>query len=93
MTREEAIAILQEEIDGSLELTLREWRERDEQKLFPALRMAIESLSADEVVRCKDCMNYTVEGKTTKFGWCNALELPIDETDFCSHGEGRTQCD
>lgn len=45
MTREEAIAILQEEIDGNLELTLREWRERDEQRLFPALRMAIESLS------------------------------------------------
>lgn len=47
MTREEAIKILQEEIDGNLELTLREWQERDEQRLFPALRMAIEALSAD----------------------------------------------
>lgn len=44
MTRDEAIAVLQEEIDGNLELTLREWRERDEQRLFPALRMAIEAL-------------------------------------------------
>lgn len=44
MTREEAIAILQEEIDGNLELTLREWKERDERRLFPALRMAIEAL-------------------------------------------------
>ena len=47
MDREEAIKILQEEIDGNLELTLREWKERDEQKLFPALRMAIEALSAE----------------------------------------------
>lgn len=45
MTRDEAIAVLQEEIDGNLELTIREWRERDEQRLFPALRMAIEALS------------------------------------------------
>lgn len=49
MTREEAIAILQEEINGNLELTLREWQERDEQKLFPALRMAIEALQAETV--------------------------------------------
>lgn len=47
MTRDEAIAVLQEEIDGNLELTLREWRERDEQRLFPALRMAIEALMHD----------------------------------------------
>lgn len=47
MTRDEAIAVLQEEIDGNLELTIREWRERDEQKLFPALRMAIEALMHD----------------------------------------------
>ena len=45
MDREEAIKILQEEIDGNLELTLREWQERDEQRLFPALRTAIEALS------------------------------------------------
>lgn len=44
MTRDEAIAVLQEEIDGNLELTLREWRERDEQRLFQALRMAIKAL-------------------------------------------------
>ena len=51
MTREEAIAILQEEIDGNLELTLSEWRERDEQKLFPAIRIAIKALQADAVSR------------------------------------------
>ena len=51
MTREEAIAILQEEIDGNLELTFSEWRERDEQKLFPAIRMAIKALQADAVSR------------------------------------------
>lgn len=49
MTREEAIAILQEEMDGNLELTIREWRERDEQRLFPAIRMAIDALQTDAV--------------------------------------------
>lgn len=49
MTRDEAIKILQEEINGNLELTLIEWQERDEQKLFPALRMAIEALQSEPV--------------------------------------------
>ena len=42
-----------------------------------------------KVVRCKDCKHYSVEGKTTQFGWCNALEMPIDETDYCSRAVRR----
>ena len=40
-----------------------------------------------ELVRCKDCKHYSVEGKTTQFGWCNALEMPTDEQRFCADGE------
>lgn len=40
-----------------------------------------------EVIRCKECKHYSVEGKTTQFGWCNALEMPTDEQRFCSDGE------
>lgn len=39
------------------------------------------------VIRCKDCKHYSVEGETTQFGWCNALEMPTDEQRFCSDGE------
>lgn len=44
-------------------------------------------IDAVEVVRCKDCKHYSVEGKTTQFGWCNALEMPTDEQRFCADGE------
>lgn len=40
-----------------------------------------------EVVRCKECKHYSIEGETTQFGWCNALEMPTDEQRFCSDGE------
>lgn len=62
---------------------------REHRDYVEALLMAIEALSADtvEVVRCKDCKHYSVEGKTTQFGWCNALEMPTDEQRFCADGE------
>lgn len=43
----------------------------------------------DEVIRCKNCKNYSVEGETTQFGWCNVLEMPTDEQRFCADGERR----
>lgn len=42
---------------------------------------------ADKLVLCKNCKNYSIEGKTTQFGWCNALEMPTDEQRFCADGE------
>ena len=38
---------------------------------------------ADKLVLCKDCKHYSVEGKTTQFGWCNALEMPTDPDGYC----------
>ena len=66
MTREEAIAILQEEMDGNLELTLSEWRERDEQKLFPAIRMAIKALQREEAEAKGYCHRIKPKGGDTE---------------------------
>lgn len=40
-----------------------------------------------ELVRCKDCKQYIVEGITTRYGWCHENKHPVDEDDFCSMGE------
>lgn len=39
------------------------------------------------VVRCKDCRWYSVKGKTTMYGWCDANWISVNETDYCSKGE------
>ena len=42
-----------------------------------------------EVVRCKDCAHYIVEGITTQYGWCYEYKHSVDEDDYCSYGERR----
>lgn len=57
---------------------------------FDAIKGVIDeapTIDAVEGVWCKDCKHYSVEGETTQFGWCNALEMPTDEQRFCSDGE------
>lgn len=41
------------------------------------------------VVRCKDCKHYIVEGITTRYGWCHEYKHSVDEDDYCSYGERR----
>lgn len=40
-----------------------------------------------EVVRCKDCKHYIVEGITTQYGWCHEYKHSVNEDDYCSYGE------
>lgn len=40
-----------------------------------------------ELVRCKDCKHYIVEGITTQYGWCHEYKHSVDEDDYCSYGE------
>lgn len=40
-----------------------------------------------QVVRCKNCKHYVVEGITTQYGWCHEYKHSVNEDDFCSHGE------
>ena len=38
-----------------------------------------------ELVRCKDCKNFTPKGMT--YTWCGWWGVDPNEEDFCSHGE------
>ena len=51
--------------------------------------MAIEALSADavQVVRCKDCKHYLIDGLTATTGWCYENKNSVHEADYCSYGE------
>lgn len=44
-----------------------------------------------EIVRCKDCKHYIVEGITTQYGWCHEYKHSVDEDDYCSYGERREE--
>lgn len=53
-----------------------------------ALDLAIETLKQTEIVRCKDCKHYSVEGDVTIFGYCNGVhEHDTDPNGYCHHGE------
>jgi hypothetical protein len=43
-----------------------------------------ERVDAVEVVRCKDCVSYGGNG------WCFEHDTCMEENDFCSYGERRT---
>ena len=45
------------------------------------------TIDAVQVVRCKDCKHYIVEGITTQYGWCHEYKHSVDEDDYCSYGE------
>ena len=45
------------------------------------------TVDAVQVVGCKNCRWYSVKGKTTMYGWCDANWLSVNETDYCSKGE------
>ena len=47
------------------------------------------TIDAVEVVRCRDCKHYIVEGITTQYGWCHEYKHSVNEDDFCSYGERR----
>lgn len=47
------------------------------------------TINAVEVVRCKECKHYSIEGETTQFGWCGYWNKPTDEMRYCSDGERR----
>ena len=88
MNREEAIKKLKE-VEGNNLVDTGEELEVYDELLSVALDMAIEALSAEavQVVRCKDCKHYIVEGITTQYGWCHEYKHSVDEDDFCSYGE------
>lgn len=103
MNREEAIKKINaiKELELIAEVTV--WNDRREAvemaiealqaepvvHLTKANLMAIEALEQEPVVRCRDCKHYSVEGETTRFGWCGYWNKPTDEMRYCSDGERR----
>ena len=88
MTREEAVKWIKTAMDNY--------------DFFPeteeVLKLAIESLSAEELVRCKDCRHaehrcqmenqvYCFRDKLCPHGYLR------DDDDFCKYGERREECD
>ena len=66
--------------------------------LKEALNLAIESLSADEVVRCKDCRHAEHRKQMPNQVYCHRDSLSTfcavhDDDDFCKYGERREECD
>lgn len=97
MTREEAIHLIEnhkyphaseawtklsnEAIDMAIEALQREEAEAN------GYCHRIRPKDVEVVVRCKDCRWYSVKGKTTMYGWCDANWISVNETDYCSKGE------
>ena len=46
------------------------------------------TVDAVEVVRCKDCKKVNVGGLSL---YCSLTGMPMDEDDFCSYGERKTE--
>jgi len=44
-----------------------------------------------ELVRCKDCQHYIVEGITTQYGWCHEYKHSVNDDDYCSSGERKEE--
>ena len=40
-----------------------------------------------EIVRCKDCMQNTINTDGTTLPWCYKFGYAVEDTDFCSYGE------
>lgn len=76
MTREEAIIDL-----NALKFILDNDQYTDE--IEEALDTAISALQQPEIVRCKDCKYFDVNG------WCNYLETAMKPNDYCSRAERR----
>ena len=54
------------------------------------LAMAVKDLKGVEIARCKDCKYFSIEGETTKFGYCNNIhEHDTDPNGYCHHGENQ----
>lgn len=82
MTREEAI----QEFQNVKDLIRQDGKDWFDERDLELIDMAIEALKTD-VVYCKDCKHYIVEGITTQYGWCHEYKHSVNEDDYCSYGE------
>ena len=48
---------------------------------------AIKSLPTIDIVRCKDCIQNTINTDGATEPWCYKFGYAVEDTDFCSYGE------
>lgn len=79
MTNTEAAAILHKILQGNTDYNL-------------AVRMGIEALEQQEIVRCKDCVFHTHDD-VYESDWCDRQDdfFAVDLDDFCSWGVRREE--
>lgn len=58
-------------------------------KDMEAFDMAIEALSAVEIVRCKDCKHRDESCGMGEHCWCRVIKMSTAPNNFCSFGERR----
>ena len=52
---------------------------------------AFKCVSAERVVRCKDCLQKHIGGSVTHYYWCDRWDMEVDDTDYCAWGERREE--
>lgn len=61
---------------------------------FDAIKKVIDdapTIDAVDVVRCKDCKHRYMDGEVTHYYWCRLHDRPVDDMDYCSWGEERSE--
>ena len=43
------------------------------------------------IIYCEDCKHKYEEGDNTHYYWCRLHDRPVDDTDYCSWGEERSE--
>ena len=61
----------------------------EDEQILKALDVAIECVSAERVVHCRDCDNtvphwYMLNGKRVDCNWCVEMESEVDDDEYCS---------
>ena len=82
---EEAIDMAIEALNNSIQMSNIQQLEAENGFLKEMVKFYREQQT--DVVRCKDCKHYIVEGITTQYGWCHEYKHSVDEDDYCSYGE------
>lgn len=77
MTREEAIAKLEQYLDSNLIEDL-----SGNEGLDEAIRMGSDALKQPEIIRCRDCLYHQLRN-----GYCDKHHVTLHPLDFCSYGE------
>lgn len=87
MTREEAI----EQLENAILLILQDGKDYMDERDIPVLKMAIQALKQQPIIRCKECNFYTEMRTDLKMGICSLACRHMGDDGFCSEAERREE--